>query len=70
MSDLTHCDDDPYAFDDGDTDCTICGGDGYVECDDPIQCMAPNHFGGGLSDLYCACRACGGTGRGKDQVVW
>ena len=34
-------DDDPYDGDDSDPRCTICNGEVWVECDDPIQCCDP-----------------------------
>ena len=44
--------------------CTHCGGDAYVECDDPIQCCA-RHVSG-----FCPCVACNGTGEAKHQWIW
>lgn len=63
-------DDDLYAADgmdpyDEDPDCTICGGEGYDECHDPIQCCQ-SHTAGDL----CPCKGCGGTGLAKDQTIW
>ena len=59
----------PDDFDDGYSDedrhCTHCGGEGYDECDDPIQCTRLH-----TSDGLCPCGACGGTGLGKDQTIW
>lgn len=52
------------AYDD-DADCTLCAGEGYDECYDPIQCCA-THSPGGL----CPCIGCGGSGLGKDQTIW
>lgn len=60
--------DDEFA-DPDDWACTHCGGEGYAECIDPLQCMAPSHIGNDF-DLWCPCTACGGSGKGKDQVVW
>jgi hypothetical protein len=57
-------DDDWWPAEDDETNCTICGGEGWTECDDPIQCMA-EHRG----DL-CPCLGCGGSGLGSDQRVW
>lgn len=54
-----------YEDDYDDDSCTFCGGDGWTECDDPIQCTDPRCDG-----QLCRCTACGGSGRGKDQVVW
>lgn len=46
-------------------DCTLCAGEGYTECTDPIQCMAPNHIGPpGAQE--CACIGCGGTGHARE----
>lgn len=56
---------DFYDYDDDDPDCTLCGGDGYQECHDPIQCCA-RHTPDGL----CRCAACGGSGLAKDQTIW
>jgi hypothetical protein len=53
-------DDDAESFDNA---CTWCGGEGYDECDDPIQCCTP-----GCDGEWCMCKAC--DGRGYDQVVW
>lgn len=52
-----------YGWDDDHEPCTQCGGDGWSECDDPIQCMDSECDG-----EFCTCRAC--NGRGYDQVVW
>jgi hypothetical protein len=46
-------------------DCSICGGEGYEDCPDPIQCMQGHPIGG-----MHRCDACGGTGMAKDQVMW
>lgn len=55
---------DYYAEDfDSIRDCTWCGGEGFTECVDPIQCLDP-----GCNGEYCRCTAC--AGRGYDQVVW
>ena len=44
-------------------ECSWCGGDGWGECDDPIQCCDPRCDG-----ELCPCSAC--DGRGYDQTVW
>lgn len=45
--------------------CYWCGGDGWTECDDPIQCTSPhNEFG------ECQCSPCNGTGSAKHQWLW
>lgn len=56
-------DDGPWYADD-DADCSFCGGDGYEECDDRIQCTE-RHING-----MCRCVACNGSGRAKDQTIW
>lgn len=43
--------------------CSWCGGDGFAECDDPIQCCDPACDG-----VIGPCRAC--DGRGYDQWIW
>ncbi|HET7325988.1 MAG TPA: hypothetical protein VFJ14_01745 [Nocardioidaceae bacterium] len=45
--------------------CTWCGGEGITECDQPVECDDAAHHDG-----LCTCRACGGTGLAKDQVIW
>jgi hypothetical protein len=67
--------DEPYEYDlddpdssdpdDDDRDCYWCGGDGYVECDDPIQCTR-------LHDKFGdhECSSCGGSGLRKDMTIW
>jgi hypothetical protein len=61
-------DPDDYVEPLDDDDCTLCGGEGYQECTDPIQCMAP-HIG---SPEYpeCPCIGCGGSGHARDQRIW
>lgn len=67
-------DDDGYGldeyepWDDDDPDCTLCAGEGYAECNDPIQCME-RHIGGGEYPL-CPCIGCGGSGLARDQRIW
>jgi len=53
-------------MDDERDDCTICGGEGFVECNDPIQCLDPHE----IDNATDRCRACGGSGRAEDQTVW
>jgi hypothetical protein len=51
--------------DDPERECSRCGGDGWQECPDPIQCTRPhNEFG------ECPCGSCGGSGLAKDMTVW
>lgn len=58
--------DDDDDFDDGyERDCHWCGGDGLVECRDPIQCTRPHNKCG-----ECPCSSCGGSGLAKDMTIW
>ena len=57
--------DDDDEWDPDLTDCSWCGGDGYTECDDPIQCCR-RHDDYGL----CPCGACNGSGLARDQTLW
>ena len=63
--------DDDY---DTDPDCSHCGGDGEVECDDPIQCTRMHsyftHPDTDQEFQFCVCFACNGSGLAKDQVIW
>jgi hypothetical protein len=53
---------DDYEFEDPDLfPCLICGGDGEVENDDPIQRG---------SSAYLKCYSCNGSGKRKDMTVW
>lgn len=52
-----------YEDDDNDNRCSWCGGEGFSECDDPLQCSDPACSGGA-----CRCTAC--DGRGFDQRIW
>jgi hypothetical protein len=54
-----------WSFVDEGDECTRCGGDGFEECDDFIQCMRSYHIG----DEH-ECSACGGSGLAEDQTVW
>ena len=58
-------DNDPYDGDDSDPRCTICNGEVWVECDDPIQCCDPRCDGEMHPDP-----ACGGTGLYEHQVIF
>ena len=49
---------------DADGDCYWCGGDGYDECSDPMQCTHRHVCG------LCPCRSCGGSGLAKDMTIW
>lgn len=44
--------------------CHWCGGDGWGECDDPIQCTSPHNRLG-----ECQCQSCGGSGDAKDMTI-
>ena len=69
MSEREECDDDDELLDDEESgDCFHCGGDGYVECPDPIECTR-RHVAVG-DTLYRACGSCGGSGRAKDMTIW
>lgn len=59
---LWQADDEADSYDETDA-CTWCGGEGWAECDDPIQCCDPQCDG-----VMCPCKAC--DGRGYDQWVW
>lgn len=58
-------DDDPYDGDDSDEQCTVCGGEAWVECDDPVQCTYE-----GCDGEFHPDPACGGTGLARHQVMW
>lgn len=45
--------------------CYWCGGEGWVQCEDPLQCTRP-HTGYG----ECPCASCGGSGLAKDMTIW
>lgn len=48
--------------------CFHCGGDGWVECWDPIQCTHPHRVLGRTQ--FCPCASCGGSGLKKDMTIW
>ena len=56
-------DEDDYSEDDYDPDsaCLICGGDGMVENDDPIQRGSAE---------FLRCYSCNGSGKKKDMTIW
>lgn len=58
-----HCDCEPD--DDEAGDCYWCGGDGWRECDDPLQCTSPHNRLG-----ECRCSSCGGSGDARDMTIW
>lgn len=51
-------------LDDDDLDCTLCVGDGWEECGDPIQCTRHHHLG------EHPCPACDGSGLRSKQTVF
>ena len=65
MSDQSGDDDGDYIEEDDFDSCHWCGGDGWDECDDPIQCTS-QHSDDGL----CRCKSCGGSGLAKDMTIW
>lgn len=68
MSEHAQPDDVPDEYDDpgyeDDRRCYWCGGDGWDECDDPIQCTNEHQYG------LCRCSSCGGSGLAKDMTIW
>ena len=64
-----------FADDAEDRDCFHCGGEGLVECRDPIQCTRPHKrvrspYGNGIVIQLCPCASCGGSGLAKDMTIW
>jgi hypothetical protein len=45
--------------------CHWCGGEGWEECHDPIQCTSHHNRWG-----QCICASCGGSGLAKDMTIW
>ncbi len=58
-------DQDDYDDCDDEKDCHWCGGDGWVECHDPIQCTNLHS-----PDGLCCCSSCAGSGLAKDMTIW
>ncbi len=61
---------EPDDFDDGSDDgesgdCYWCCGEGWVECDDPIECTKFHDELG-----QCRCSSCGGSGLAQDMTIW
>lgn len=54
-------DDDDYEF----GRCHFCGGEGWDDCDDPMQCTNQHNRAG-----QCRCASCGGSGSAKDMTIW
>lgn len=46
-------------------DCHWCAGEGWDECDDPMQCTNAHSVEG-----LCRCKSCGGSGLAKDMTIW
>lgn len=46
-------------------DCYWCAGEGWEECDDPIQCTDEHDVLG-----QHRCSSCGGSGLAKDMTIW
>lgn len=61
-------DDDDDGFDGFEEDCFHCGGEGYGECPNPMECTR-GHSGGSY-DHGCPCASCGGSGLAKDMTIW
>ena len=55
----------PVYDEDDDDRCSRCGGDGWVECSDPMECTTPHN-----EYDECQCSSCGGTGQRKDMTIW
>ena len=68
MSVCDECDgqgEDEEPDDEGGGNCHWCGGEGWDECDDPLECTS-THSASGL----CRCKSCGGSGDAKDMTIW
>lgn len=50
---------------DGERDCHWCGGEGFSECDIPLECTKRHNQWD-----ECPCASCGGTGCAKDMTIW
>jgi hypothetical protein len=62
---MSERDEDAVDPDESDRQCYFCCGEGWTECDDPIQCTKPHNRRGD-----CRCSSCGGSGFAKDMVIW
>lgn len=51
--------------DDSERDCFHCGGEGWKDCPDPLECTRPHNSLG-----ECPCGSCGGSGLAKDMTIW
>jgi len=62
--------------DDGEDEfeCFHCGGEGWDECDDPLECTKAHHIiknpDGSYAGQLCRCSSCGGSGLAKDMTIW
>jgi hypothetical protein len=74
IADRTPAEESDFDYDDEDGgDCFHCGGDGWVECNDPIECTRAHRTytgGGGYFGQLCRCSSCGGSGAAKDMTIW
>jgi hypothetical protein len=62
---LDNYDDEYDEYDpDDDGSCYWCGGEGWDECDDPLECTKEHRDG------MCRCSSCGGSGNAKDMTIW
>jgi hypothetical protein len=60
-------------YDDDDDYCYWCGGDGDVECPDPLECTHQHlhvRTQAGHYVQFCACASCNGSGNRKDMTIW
>lgn len=69
-----HDDDHEWPDEEGSGDCYWCGGEGWDECDDPIQCTREHQIIRGDDGEYlfqiCRCGSCNGSGSAKDMTIW
>lgn len=62
-------------YDDGELDgnCHWCGGEGWVECGDPLECTRQHLKHTTPAGVYyqeCRCSSCGGSGKAEDMTIW
>lgn len=60
---------DDFGPDDEERECFHCGGEGWVECSNPLECTR-QHIGNAIIGQACQCGSCGGSGLAKDMVIW
>jgi hypothetical protein len=64
--DLMEVEDDDWDDDeDEELDCFHCGGEGYVDCPNPMECTRRH-----TPDGACPCGSCGGSGLAEDMTIW